>query len=80
MYTSVRKLAKDCCKYGTENKDHGSNYPLARASLQFGNSYDILENERETLLGIFCDQVIFWDISLILVLFSVVFKSSFCEL
>ncbi|KAL5099809.1 hypothetical protein RYX36_004136 [Vicia faba] len=53
----VRKLAKDCCKYGTENKDHASNYPLARASLQFGNSYDLLENERETLLGILCDQI-----------------------
>ncbi|RDY05503.1 SH3 domain-containing protein 2, partial [Mucuna pruriens] len=51
----VRKLAKDCCKYGTENQ--GSSYPLARASLQFGNSYDLVENERETLLGIFGDQI-----------------------
>jgi hypothetical protein len=67
----VRKLAKDCCKYGTENEKHDSNYPLASASLQFGTSYDILENERETLLGILRDQVIFWDISL------TVFKSSF---
>jgi len=74
----VRKLAKDCCKYGTENDNQGSTYPLASASLQFGNSYDILENERETLLGILGDQVIFWDISLIL--FSVVLKSSSCEI
>ncbi|XP_061359875.1 SH3 domain-containing protein 1 [Gastrolobium bilobum] len=51
----VRKLAKDCCKYGTENQ--GSSYPLARASLQFGNSYDILENERETILGILGNQI-----------------------
>nr|KYP46133.1 Intersectin-1 [Cajanus cajan] len=51
----VRKLAKDCCKYGTENQ--GSTYPLARASLQFGSSYDISENERETLLGILGDQI-----------------------
>lgn len=54
-------MVKDCCKYGTENQ--GSNYPLARASLQFGNSYDILENERETLLGILSNQVIIWEIS-----------------
>lgn len=54
-------MVKDCCKYGAENQ--GSNYPLARASLQFGNSYDILENERETLLGILSNQVIFWEIS-----------------
>lgn len=74
--TSVRRLAKDCCKYGTENQ--GSNFPLARASLQLGSSYDILENERETLLGILGDQVIFWEISFIL--FSVVFKNSFCEI
>jgi endophilin-A len=53
----VRKLAKDCCKYGTENEKHDSNYPLASASLQYGNSYDILENERETLLGILRDQI-----------------------
>ncbi|XP_027360203.1 SH3 domain-containing protein 2 isoform X2 [Abrus precatorius] len=51
----VRKLAKDCSKYGTENQ--GSSYPLARASLQFGNSYDVLESERETLLGILGDQI-----------------------
>lgn len=62
-------MVKDCCKYGTENQ--GSDYPLAKASLQFGNSYDILENERETLLGILSDQVIFWEISFIL--FSVVY-------
>lgn len=73
MFVSVRKLAKDCYKYGTENENRGSDYPLARPSLQFSNSYDILENERETLLGILGDQVIFWDISLIF--FSVVLRS-----
>lgn len=51
-------MARDCCKYGTENL--GSSYLLARASLQFGNTYDTMENERETLLGILGDQVIFW--------------------
>lgn len=71
LCTSVRKLAKDFCKYGTENQ--GSTYPLSRASIQLGNSYDIVENERETLLGILGDQVIFWEIS------SVVFKSFFCK-
>ena len=56
----VRKLAKDCCKYGTENQ--GGDYPLAGPSLQFGNSYETLENERETLLGILGDQVYFVDL------------------
>ncbi|KAI4327936.1 hypothetical protein L6164_020342 [Bauhinia variegata] len=51
----VRKLAKDCCKYGTENQ--GSNFPLARASLHMGNSFDLVENERETLLGVLTGQV-----------------------
>lgn len=69
-------MARDCCKYGTENL--GSSYLLARASLQFGNTYDTMENERETLLGILGDQVIFWGISF--VLSSIVFKSSFSEI
>ncbi|KAE9596867.1 putative SH3 domain, AH domain-containing protein [Lupinus albus] len=51
----VRKLAKDCCNYGTENQ--GSGFPLARASVQLGNSYEILESERETLLGILGHQI-----------------------
>ncbi|KAK7252564.1 hypothetical protein RIF29_36608 [Crotalaria pallida] len=51
----VRKFAKDCCKYGTENR--GSSFPLARASDQLGNSYEILENERETLLGVLGHQI-----------------------
>ncbi|KAG5134630.1 hypothetical protein AAZX31_09G197300 [Glycine max] len=51
----VRRMARDCCKYGTENL--GSSYLLARASLQFGNTYDTMENERETLLGILGDQI-----------------------
>jgi len=72
----VRKLARDCCRYGTENL--GSSYPLARASLQFGNSYDMMESERETLLRILGDQVIFWGICF--VLSSIVLKMSFCEI
>lgn len=48
-------MAEDCCKYGTENQSTGS--PLARAALYFGNSHSSMEKERETLLGVFCDQV-----------------------
>ncbi|KAI7987731.1 SH3 domain-containing protein 2 [Camellia lanceoleosa] len=46
----ARKLAEDCCKYGTENQSAGS--PLARAASQFGTSHRSMENERETVLGI----------------------------
>ncbi|KAH9753811.1 putative polyamine transporter [Citrus sinensis] len=50
-----RKLAEDCCKYGAENQSDNS--CVARAALQFGTSHDLMENERETLLGILRDQV-----------------------
>ncbi|KAH9753671.1 SH3 domain-containing protein 1 [Citrus sinensis] len=51
----ARKLAEDCCKYGVENQSDNS--CVARAALQFGTSHDLMENERETLLGILRDQV-----------------------
>ncbi|KAH9753742.1 SH3 domain-containing protein 1 [Citrus sinensis] len=51
----ARKLAEDCCKYGAENQSDNS--CAARAALQFGTSHDLMENERETLLGILHDQV-----------------------
>ncbi|KAH9687691.1 SH3 domain-containing protein 1 [Citrus sinensis] len=52
---TARKLAEDCCKYGAENQIDNS--CVARAALQFGTSHDLMENERETLLGILRDQV-----------------------
>ncbi|GAY60440.1 hypothetical protein CUMW_202010 [Citrus unshiu] len=52
----ARKLAEDCCKYGAENQSDNS--CVARAALQFGTSHDLMENERETLLGILRDQVL----------------------
>ncbi|KAJ4729108.1 SH3 domain-containing protein 2 [Melia azedarach] len=51
----VRKLAEDCCKYGAENQSTDSF--VARAALSFGTSHDLMENERETMLGILGDQV-----------------------
>ncbi|KAH9716546.1 SH3 domain-containing protein 1 [Citrus sinensis] len=51
----ARKLAEDCCKYGAENQSDNS--CVARAALQFGTSHDLMENEREALLGILGDQV-----------------------
>ena len=58
MYSNIvaRKLAEDCCKYGAENQSDNS--CVARAALQFGTSHDLMENEREALLGILGDQVI----------------------
>ncbi|XP_052298230.1 SH3 domain-containing protein 1-like isoform X2 [Citrus sinensis] len=58
LYSNIvaRKLAEDCCKYGAENQSDNS--CVARAALQFGTSHDLMENERETLLGILHDQVI----------------------
>ncbi|KAG6633793.1 SH3 domain-containing protein 2-like [Carya illinoinensis] len=54
----VRKLAQDCCKYGDENQSSESTCsPLARASLHFGTSHYSMEEEKETLLGIFVNQV-----------------------
>ncbi|KAH9687678.1 hypothetical protein KPL70_014855 [Citrus sinensis] len=56
LYSNIvaRKLAEDCCKYGAENQSDNS--CVARAALQFGTSHDLMENERETLLGILHDQ------------------------
>ncbi|GAY61668.1 hypothetical protein CUMW_211820, partial [Citrus unshiu] len=50
----ARKLSEDCCKYGAENQSDNS--CVARAALQFGTSRDLMENEREALLGILGDQ------------------------
>ncbi|XP_044503557.1 SH3 domain-containing protein 1-like isoform X1 [Mangifera indica] len=51
----VRRLAEDCCKYGAENQNNDSR--LARAALHFGSCHDLMESEREALLGILGDQV-----------------------
>ncbi|KAK3038203.1 hypothetical protein RJ639_029643 [Escallonia herrerae] len=51
----VRKLAEDCCMYGTENQSDGS--PLARAALHFGTSRGTLVAEKETLVGILSEKV-----------------------
>lgn len=51
----VTRMAEDCCKYGNENQSTCS--PLARASLYFGDLHISMEKERETLLGVLCDQV-----------------------
>ncbi|XP_038699501.1 SH3 domain-containing protein 1-like isoform X2 [Tripterygium wilfordii] len=51
----ARKLAEDCCKYGAENLN--SDNCIARTTLDFGTSHGLMENERETLLGILRDQV-----------------------
>ncbi|XP_057504942.1 SH3 domain-containing protein 1-like isoform X1 [Actinidia eriantha] len=51
----ARKLAEDCCKYGTESQSVET--PLARAALRFGTSHRSMENDRESMLQIFCSQV-----------------------
>ncbi|KAG5249132.1 SH3 domain-containing protein [Salix suchowensis] len=51
----LRKLADECCKYGADN--HNENNHVARAALQFGASHNLMENEKETLVGILNDQV-----------------------
>lgn len=51
----VKKLAEDCCKYGTEYQDLG--YPLASATLDFGTSHILMEKERDNLLRMLGDQV-----------------------
>ncbi|KAI9177905.1 hypothetical protein LWI28_020497 [Acer negundo] len=51
----VTKLAEDCCKHGTENQSFDTH--VTRAALNFGTSHILMENERETLLGILGDQV-----------------------
>lgn len=52
----MRRLAEDCCKYGSENQS--THAPLARASIYFGTSFNSIEMERENLLKILGDQVI----------------------
>ncbi|XP_058103787.1 SH3 domain-containing protein 2-like isoform X2 [Magnolia sinica] len=51
----VTKLSDDSCKYGNENQSDGS--ALARASLQFGTSHNMMEKERENLHRILAAQV-----------------------
>lgn len=51
----VAKLANDCCKYGSEHESTGSS--LARASLRFGTSHNMMEKERENLHRILGAQV-----------------------
>lgn len=65
----IQKIKKVIFIYNViSNVNRGSNLPLSR--LLFS-----LKNEKETLLWILQEQVIFWNICLIL--FSVIFKSSF---
>lgn len=51
----VRKLAEDCCKYGNEYQSYG--FPLARASLEFGEIHLLMQKEMETLLRVLGGQV-----------------------
>ncbi|KAG5228600.1 SH3 domain-containing protein [Salix suchowensis] len=51
----LRKLADECCQYGAENESE-NNY-VARTVLQFGASHNLMENEKEILLGVLNDQV-----------------------
>lgn len=51
----LRKLADECCKYGAENQSE-NNY-VARTVLQFGAAHNLMENEKEILLGVLNDQV-----------------------
>ncbi|WCJ20593.1 SH3 domain-containing protein [Euphorbia peplus] len=51
----ARKLSEDCCKYGADAQT--TNSYVSRAVLQFGSSRNLMENEKETLLGILGDQV-----------------------
>ncbi|KAJ6703817.1 SH3 DOMAIN-CONTAINING PROTEIN 1 [Salix viminalis] len=51
----LRKLADECCKYGSDNQNENNH--VARAALQFGASHNLMENEKETLVGVLNDQV-----------------------
>ncbi|KAJ6705824.1 SH3 DOMAIN-CONTAINING PROTEIN 1 [Salix purpurea] len=51
----LSKLADECCKYGADNQNENNH--VARAALQFGASHNLMENEKETLVGILNDQV-----------------------
>lgn len=74
---SARKLAEDCCKYGVDNQC--TNSYVARAVLQFGTSHNLMENERETFLGILGDQVNSSLFSISSVFFVVLRQSSHKE-
>uniref|UniRef100_A0A2P2L293 Clathrin binding protein n=2 Tax=Rhizophora mucronata TaxID=61149 RepID=A0A2P2L293_RHIMU len=51
----ARKLAEACCEYGDDS--HVTNAHVARSTLQFGSSHNLMENERETFLGVLGNQV-----------------------
>ncbi|CAH9097037.1 unnamed protein product [Cuscuta epithymum] len=50
----VRKLAEDSCNYGIEC---ACNAPLAMATSNFGASHTVIQDQKETLLGILGQQV-----------------------
>lgn len=50
------KLADNCCRYGSENQSPDSS--LARASLNFGTSHNMMEKERDNLHEILDSQVV----------------------
>ncbi|XP_020260707.1 SH3 domain-containing protein 2-like [Asparagus officinalis] len=51
----VTKLAEGCCKYG--NGYQRSDFALAGASLEFGDSHLLMQKEMENLLRVLGDQV-----------------------
>ncbi|GJQ92466.1 SH3 domain-containing protein 1 [Tanacetum coccineum] len=51
----AKRLAEDCCRYGTENVN--ADFPLTRAAVELGTSYTSIEDKRETMLEIFNNQV-----------------------
>lgn len=51
----VRKLAENCCKFANEYQEASSS--VSRAVMQFGTAHSSIEDEKETMLGIFVDQV-----------------------
>ncbi|KAJ9549539.1 hypothetical protein OSB04_022082 [Centaurea solstitialis] len=51
----AKRLAEDCCRYGTENVSAG--FPLARAAKELGTSHSSMEEKRETMLEILNNQV-----------------------
>ncbi|KAL8138767.1 hypothetical protein V2J09_004768 [Rumex salicifolius] len=51
----VRKLAEDCCKYGT--KEECSTSPLVEVALEVGASHNRMEKEREIFLSVLSNKV-----------------------
>lgn len=51
----AKRLAEDCCKFGTEKVSAG--FPLARAAQELGTSQSSIEEKRETMLEILNNQV-----------------------